>query len=796
VIAASVGNETVPAIDEQPPAIGPNLAGNQDLCKALTKHLTWTYWWPYELMQQRFWDACRKIDNAWRVRYAAQDLNFTDLNRQTVKQSAPLAQDGKSAIGQSVMAFKQIKAVTDLAEILSFADGLPMRAEVPEDMEEDVFYRPTAETAAALNAVFRINAERVNFRDNYRRAAGCFVKYGYGWVHAPFSLRRYEQPKLLRVEGPTDPAMLMQQAQIANPTARVEMTPQGPAVIEGRIDIQTEFQPLHVEDVYVDPFLPCSPAEHQPCPFVRTFASRETLRNHAYEPNANPFGFLNIETAIKEQEGHYMLTDQDMQPMRDRLKNRYNLNDQVDSGKKRSRAHQLWTAYPMLAISEQGELDIGEGITCPMCAGKKRVEWEDVDPMGVPLQTMQGECPECMATGKIQPGHKLYPPIKRYVVQFFGGLMVQTTCLRIQEMPEGMEIPIIFSADLVEDDAASIPMGLSEVMLVACEQVTRAECQFETGKENSVNRGFKVKWDSPAWKQQNLFTSQKIPFESDPKEVERMEQGTYDEGVTLLPYIEYKNAQIQAIGGATDTLLGQISGGRRSALEIGEAAEAAKNPLVIKVDRFNHQVPGRWARLVQRNLELFGDRNYIQRLTGRTYFGKCRIFTAVGEEFVKKIQILQALRETLQVTAADPAMQSVRPELWNEYFTALGIKTRVKDMGERRAMITGISIVNKILAEGIPDPALPSDPHEIYVRIFEEALKDDYWQQQYPQNIPLLYQRLLMQNQLLQQQQMMEMQQMMMQNQLMNGPGGGAPNPDKGRAPATDPGKQKQQAQG
>src|SRR6185369_6290477 len=114
---------------------------------------------------------------------------------------------------------------------------------------------------------------------------------------------------------------------------------------------------------------------------------------------------------------------------------------------------------------------------------------------------------------------------------------------------------------------------------------------------------FKVMVDSPAWKVQNFNAPNvKIPIESDPREVERIEQGTFDETLTLLPYIQRKTADIQNIYGATDTLLGQISEGRRSALEIGEATDAAKNPLVIMVDRFNHQISGGWARKIQQNL--------------------------------------------------------------------------------------------------------------------------------------------------------------------------------------------------
>lgn len=787
MIAAAVGNETVPAIDEQPPAIGPNLATSPDLCAAVTKYIQTTFWYPYWLIQQTQWQACRMIDNAWRVRYAAQDLNLTEVTRQTVAQSTPWAQDGKAAKSQSPMFFQQIKSITDLGEILSFSDGLPMRAVKPDWIEEDLFYQPTQASADALNAVIKLNVKEVDFRDRYRRAFGCYAKYGYGFVHAPLILRRYVQPVPLQVQGPMAPEDL----QRAFPDKEIQFTPQGPMTMEPRLAVRTDFIPVHVEDCYCDPFLSCSDMNQQPCPLIRTFASHETLRDNVYDPQGNPFGFLNTKLAITKDKGHWFLSDPEMQLRVQRLQNRYNLSDQISmGGDHRSRAEQLYTAYVMLGISEDGKLDTGEGVDCPKCMGVGEVE---------PLAELGEGTGERMPCPHCQGAKKMVVPKKRYIVQMYGGLTVQTTCLRIQEMPEGMDVPIIFSADLVEDDSASIPQGVSQVMLLACEQVTRAECQFEQAKEYTVHRPWVVKWDSPAWKKQNLNEPNgKIPFESDPKEATRADASSYDETATLMPYIEYRNQQLQQIGGATETLLGQISSGRRSALEIGEATEAAKNPLVCKVDRFNTQVCGKWVRLLQKNLELFGDRDYIRRIThGLTYFGKCEVFTEVAHEFVKKLAISQALRETLQVSAGDPVVEPKRADLWNELFQLSGIRTRLDDGGVKRAMQTAMVIINKILAQGIPDPPLPSDPHQIYVAAFEGALKDPYWNDQYPQNMKMLYERLMMQNQLLQQQQQAMMMQQMAMNQMMGGnEGGGPPNAKKGREPAADRGSQNQQAQG
>jgi len=207
------------------------------------------------------------------------------------------------------------------------------------------------------------------------------------------------------------------------------------------------------------------------------------------------------------------------------------------------------------------------------------------------------------------------------------------------------------------------------------------------------------------------------------------------------------------------------------------------------VDRFNRMICGKWAERVKENLELFGDRDYIRRKTGRSYFGKCRIFTAVGHEFIKRMAQAQALKEVIQFSANDPVVASIRPQMYNTYFKLAGIPLQVPDKFPK-AVMDATSIGTKILTMGIPDMPLPSDPHDIYVGVFDGMLKDPYWQQNVPpQNVELLYNRMMMQNQMLQQQQMAQMQQQMAM-QAASAP------PAKGKRVPDGAGEANQNAQG
>jgi hypothetical protein len=86
---------------------------------------------------------------------------------------------------------------------------------------------------------------------------------------------------------------------------------------------------------------------------------------------------------------------------------------------------------------------------------------------------------------------------------------------------------------------------------------------------------------------------------------------------------------------------------------------------------------------------------------------------------------------------------------------------------------------------------LPSDPHEVYVAVFEGMLKDPYWQQNAPEpHKELLWQRMMLQNTLLQQQQA----QMMAMQQAAQ-PKGSAPA-EKGKRTPENAGEAQQNAQG
>ncbi len=399
-------------------------------------------------------------------------------------------------------------------------------------------------------------------------------------------------------------------------------------------------------------------------------------------------------------------------------------------------------------------------------------------------------CGACEGTGTIRIKNE------RHVVQFYGALYggQSATCLRIQRNPTAKDkVPIAYASHLVEDTATARPISKSEIAQSAFEQLATAHNQFLDSKSLNIRRPWKKQIGSPSFDVDCNAPNGVIPWESSENEANRTESSAFDDGVTLLPYMNLEEKEIQDIFGANDTIVGEISSGRRPASEINLANQGSMRPLVNLIDQFNHDMFGHngWGGFALDNMEVWGDRDWFLKRTGRPVWGKLELYTAVGEEMLKKQALLANGRYILELAGSNPALQPLIPKILQQMLPEMGLKIdpSILDQGMRKAQADGMKIVAKILGDGVPLMPSQDDPHEIFVQIFSEALRsagqslaandgEDYWATHAPQNLPLLAQRLGMQQQLLLQQQMQQMQaqlaQASMQSQAENS---GRPDP-------------------
>lgn len=792
--------EITPAMDETRPKIEPNMASDPALCEKVARHIHREFAFPQFLQQQRLHETWQRIDDAFRVRGKRSDLDisYTDAasrNKNPDGRGDGLTDrnDGISAKVYPAAFHKQVRSKTDMHMSLAYADGnLPVRAMKPETIYEHPLYNPTEQGVDAANELLRQCADAVQLKTRDRQVRGSWSKVGHAWVHCDWHMRLVDVPVSYAIPPDQQRAMAMIQQvsqMFGGQPPQPGAGPNGePAAVWMKRTVDpdsmvTDFVPLRYDAVYIDQTLPADDMDRQMCPIICSHINRTSLFGNDYEPQLNPFGWLNKNKALADGQEQYALTDQMETNFRMELQKKHGL-DGLSVTKARNQLKQLWTCYPMLAIDPAtGMLDEGEGVQCPTCRGAMEVSTPvGMDENGAAAPPSKGPCPQCQGVGKI------FIEPKRYVVQMFGILSAgasRCTVLRIQRNPTVKDqVPLFFGAHLAEDTTGAIPMSVAEAALSACDQLATAHNQVLDAKNQLINRQWIMGADEPAMQMDCNRPNRNIPREGPPGSVGPAPTVAFDITTNLTgQFIPMQQNEVVEIIGLPPVLLGSISAGRRAATEIDTASNAAKMPITVEVDSCNHQIIGKWAQMHLDNLEAWADRDWILKRTGRTTFGRIKLFTAVGQEFFAKQAQLQFGQYILQASVNDPSID--RAKVWGGILKLAGFPDSseiVNDGGLRKAQMDGFKIIAQILGEGRPVQPTMSDPDEVYIAMFQEALKDEEWMQRVPENMPLLQQRLQIQQTIQQEKQLMQMQQQAAQQTLMAPPDGKLPN--NGQKPA------------
>jgi hypothetical protein len=811
--AAIMSAEVRPSQDEMLPIIEPNLAANEPLCKSVANHLVQDFFYPYLMQAERMYSTWNRIDDMWRATVARATLDIPVS--QDAENVSKLAKgigtanqhDGRQAKVSPSSIHRQIDSIVNLGVALSWEGGEPpVKAKRPKEVAEAPLYNPVEQGIELANTEIRRQAKEIGLKASHRVMLANCLKYGHA-----FALRDFERklkPEKQYFVLPADPQMATMQVQAlaeqfgSMPEIKTDVMGRNIACVTKLTveTMRTNFIPVDISAVFIDEMMSCRPMERQPCPIVRLHINRWELEQNRYEQQQNPFGWLNIEQAIEENSGHYALSSPDETELRQRVQKRLGLSDAPGGLKPKNTIKQLWTAYPLLAISEKGELDTGEGCTCPQCEGKGKQQQQIQNEDGSQGFT-ETQCEACAGRGKY------HPPTKRYVVQMFGNLYGggNATVLRIQRNPTAKDkVPIIYTSHLIEDTATSRPVSKTEICLSAAEELATCRNQFLDAKSATIRRGWKVRGDSMYSDQPLTGPALRVKWESNPNEFERLESNNYDETATIIPHAQMLEGDIEKTFGANDTIIGQISAGRRAASEISLASEGSKRPLVNFIDQVNGDTMGEfgWGQAVLDDLERWGDRDYLLKRTGRTTFGKVELDTAVGEEMLRAQDTIAQTRYLLETFSRFPQFSGLLPVIAEKFFEASKIDIDISaiDQGVKKAQMDCFTLMSRILGNGEMLPPLPDDPDPIYVDMFSQCLRDikinenNHWRQTVPQNIPLLEQRLFMQQRQMEAKQMLQMQQDMAQQAMMNEAIGGPNNnpPKRPNSTAQSPGEARQ----
>lgn len=725
--------------DEQAPQIGPNLASDPEFCKlVLTSWFKQLY--PQVLQQQRLWPIWERIDDAFRVKGKASDLDISAVDPQSVslnpdkKGAGGLKdrKDGYSARVYPATFHKQVVTKTDMHKSIAWSDGLPVRAEMEEGDFEDPLYNPIQRSVDALNAELVRCARVTNLEQEDRKGRGAFCKYGHAWALPNFEYRMDVVPQSFAV--PQDPQMAQQMMQdlmqrFGSPP-QMSQSPFGMVATWQQRTItkmETRLIFMRVDDVFVDQTLPADNMDMQLCPTVRSRVNRTALFGNDYDPISNPFGYLNCQQAMTESNPQWTFSTSDTIFQQELLKKwGLSMSGQI---KPANALKQKWMGWPMLAIYQDPKtgklaLDEGEGVDTP-----------------------QG---------------KVFVKPERYVVEAFGNLEFtnsSATVLRIQRNPTPKDrVPLLFAANLTEDTAGAIPLSKAEAAIKATDQEATCLNQFFNAKNKQIDPSWLVPTDFDI---RTDLGKHGTNFPTDEPERFKSLGPTYDFTQTMMEFQARMQAEGQAIMGMSDQLLGNVSTGRRPATELQNAFDASKMPITIEIDQYNAGILGQWALFHKEAIEMFADRAYLFKVTGRIMggYGALKLFTAVADEFMKRQAAIGNFQYMAQMVAPLPGanLQPIIAAMWKLMKLPGNPNEILPDGGFNKARDDAMQIITQICGFGRLTPPTPSDPHQIYIGAFTQALKDPYWQEKTPETLPLLNQRLMMQIQLFQQQQQMQM---------------------------------------
>jgi|GEM_PF-2561697 len=785
--------EIQPALDENRPQFGPNMASDQALCRKVLDYLQREHLYPQVIQQQHLWNTWRRIDDAFRVKGEAFDLDIAASDQQAVSKEPDRkgrgglidVQDGKARMCPATL-FKQITTKVDMHMNIAWAD-FPVHADVPESTYENPLYNPTQQSVDAANRLLQDCARDIRLKKSDRIGRGSFAAYGFAVAGVDFE---YElEDARIPMAVPMDPQQqqIWAQAIIGQYGQPVDVQPTPFGLVATFVQrtvkkMRTSFIPIRKDDFFIDMTVPVGDFSDQICPAVRSRCNRSVLFGNDYDPETNPFGYLNCQQAMQDNAPQWTFSMSD-QVYQQELRKKWGLQ-MTGLIKPKNAIKQKWTMYPMLALypdPKTGEvmIDDGSGIDCPTCGASGKVSHQPpapppqmaVDEMGNPVlhqppapAPMDVTCPDCNGLNRI------FIEPKRYVVEAFGNLDISgasATCLRIQRNPTVKDkVPLLFTANLTEDTAGAIPICKAGASLKAVVQEATAYNQWQDAKNYLINPS----WLLPEGADTSLDynkPNQNIRCDGDPRSYTPNRMAV-DPTANLLPFMGQCKSEIMDIMGMSPSLLGEYASGRRSASEMQNVFDAGKMPIQQEVDQYGEDMLAGWAQFHLDNIEAFADRNWIRSLTGREVFGKVRLKSNVGDQYFSR----QAAFSNLQYLAQ---MVGVRPDANLAPFVEAFVRICkldqyidpnevLPDGGQKKAVQDALRIITTILGTGQFLPPTPSDPHPVYIGAFEEALKDPYWQKATPETLPILGQRLSMQLQLQAQQQQ---QQMMVQQHML-----------------------------
>lgn len=721
----------------------PNLVEHlpEDTQKKVMMYICQKYAWPQVMERLPFENMWDKILQMYRIKMEKEDLSLYEETRPGKEQKEdPSGNSDRVRVADSVV-FDAIERLTDLTHFVSFKEGMPIQYNIPkyyDNRGEDSFYHPFKDRIQSMNALLSWNFDNEDIYQKHFVISRHFYTYGVAFAQSAFKLQ---------VQG-------MQR-----------MTAQGPQMIPEITNIGTTFDPISVRKLWLNWRLNARDMNFQPCPFFFDETPRFATLQNQYDPQKNPFGFLNLDKVMDEN-AQYIYNDIEMRSIRKALEPMASLDNAQKYGgmpqilNPEHSVEALWTFYPMLPLDpETGDFE----------------KYSDQDQNG--------------RAGKPVPFY-------RYIVNSFGrNLAGNQIPLRIQRnfYPRDV-LPLYGTTHMPDMDSGLYAPSLGYLLWNHYREIVTCKGQYLTNKD-LIN-------DPPAWVlQSSPAVNQNLNLKGAKIEVNGQNdfgwKQMYDGTQTTVSMMEHLREQAQTTTKSTDAIMGKALGGRTSATEASNAFQASMSSVTTPINIFNFDIMGGYATRVYEYTGTWFPPQLLEEITGQMgvalkpqdFWLRVGMKWDVGSSYVENIVRSQNIQYILQSSIGDPTIN--RAAMWKELLRIWRFDTDgewVNDQGlEKEVWMATKQTIETF--NGKPAIINPDQNHDVAIRVKTRFLEDQdsAYMTEYRQFAPQILQQIQIHQGFLQ----MQLHQQLLQAKLAGGMDGqgvpSAPPSQGGAAPMSAP---------
>lgn len=619
----------------------PNLAASfsdQEL-QTIFNQLFTDHIWPQiigRLPFEKKWDELQKM-------YEVQRDESRSRQKQK-KETQTINAEGEDPIQLAdTLIFDTVDRLKNLNYFIAWKDA-PVQYNRPQYLFtqlEDAFYSPTSRKLQQANAILDWNNKMQKVRTKHTSLCQHHYLYGGSYIHADVVIDIENDPK-------SADFLLVK-------------------------DIGTTFEPISVRKLWVNPLIPVHEMEKQSCPFFFELVPRAQILSNEYDPQFNPFGFVNLQKLAKSQ---YLYGPESVSFLAGIPQEARQITTQY---RPEFSGEAKWTFYPYLTLS-------GETKT------------------------------------------------KRYIVQcyannlFSGGILP----IRIQELyyPKG-RLPIFGCSHIPDLDSGFYTPSIGKILQSHYDELVRAREQFLLNKDWINNPPTEYYTGSPAAN----FTGINRPgakYEvTGPNDITRRQP--YDATQTTVEFIRETRDAAQTSGKAVDALLGKAMGGRTTATEASNAFQASMSGVTSDIDAFCLAIYGGYAERAWDNMWMFIPKEIRDRISGmadapplddqdRMIQIGCK--TDVGSTFIESIVKQQHYQQAIASATMSPCLDQAK--LWKALFEELKMPKAllaVNDNGlEFQIAFSTTQAIDTYY--GKPIAIDPSQDHQVAIKVKTRFLQD------------------------------------------------------------------------